>query len=220
MRTVREIYEKYQVPPWLQLHQVRVAAVGKMVCDALQEDINTDLVVRACLVHDIGAIVKFDFTYQTHETLQNLCQPEDIPHWIEVQVRMREKYGMKEYTATEAIIRELGLERVRLIFEQMGISHMARVLETGDREAQVAQYGDMRVGPYGVVLIQERVADVTKRYAEHWKRKGEGEHSRGYPREADELEKAIFRNARIHPDDINDASAAPVIEKLWDYVVA
>ena len=35
MRSTRDIYDEYRIPPWLQLHQLRVAAVGKMVCEGL-----------------------------------------------------------------------------------------------------------------------------------------------------------------------------------------
>ena len=33
MKTPREIYTAYKIMPNLQLHQLRVAAVGKLICD-------------------------------------------------------------------------------------------------------------------------------------------------------------------------------------------
>lgn len=219
MRTTREIYEHYRIPPWLQTHQLRVAAVGKMVADSLASPIDTDLVVTTCLLHDIGAIVKFDFTFSNHSTLKDLCPPEDVAHWKQVQEEMQARYGMKEYVATDAIIDELGREDVRRIFNNMGMSNMEQLIEGGVTEACVAQYADMRAGPYGIVSISERVADVTKRYQAFWEREGRGEESKRYVELSAGLERRLFVSVRISPEDINDASAVPLIEALWDYEI-
>ena len=69
--TILEIYEKYKIMPQLRTHMLRVAAVGKIVCDAVNEKVkqnrgefvNTKNVVTACLLHDMGNIIKFDLNY-------------------------------------------------------------------------------------------------------------------------------------------------------------
>ena len=40
--------------PGLQLHQLRVAAVGKLICEHLKKPVRTKDVVVACLFHDMG----------------------------------------------------------------------------------------------------------------------------------------------------------------------
>lgn len=220
MLGIRDIYAQYQVPPWLQLHQLRVAAAGKMVAESLPVAIDTHLVVSACLLHDVGAIVKFDFTDGVSTGLKGLYPPEDTARWIEVQRGMRERYGAREYEATATIIEEIGIGEALRVFGEMGLINLARTLRGGSREALVAQYGDMRVGPYGILPLADRLADVERRYADQWRREG-GEHAaEEYRHLAAELERRIFEGAGIRPADISDEAAAPVIEELWDYAIA
>ena len=129
MRTARYVYDSYDVPPWLQTHQMRVAAVGKMVAEARQQMIDVDLVVRTCLVHDIGAIVKFDFSTEGQTRVLGLCAPEETPRWSAVQRSMRERYGETEKAATSAILHELGLEREYALYNRTGFKNMQTVLE-------------------------------------------------------------------------------------------
>jgi hypothetical protein len=217
MRTAREIYEHYEVPPWLQRHQLLVAAVGKLTADRMTRPVHRDLVVRTCLLHDIGAIVKFDFTVTAFRAV---CPLEDIPHWVDVQQRMRDRYGEREYVATEKILQELGCNDVREVFSNMGLANISSILKKGLIEAQVAQYGDLRVGPHGIVSIPERLADLVKRYAAYWQREGRSEESKHYPRLTAELERTLFIGSQSRPDEISDAAAAPLIEELWDYEIA
>lgn len=217
MRTVREIYEHYEVPPWLQRHQLLVAAVGKLTADRIVRPVNRDLVVRTCLLHDIGAIVKFDFTVTA---FHSMCPPEDIPHWVDVQRRMRDRYGEREYAATEKILQELGCDDVREVFSNMGLANISSLLTNGLIEAQVAQYGDLRVGPHGVVSIRERLTDLAKRYTTYWQGDGRGEESKHYPTLSAELEKTLFMGSQSRPDEISDAAAVPLIEGLWDFRLA
>lgn len=219
MRTAREIYEQYRVPPWLQEHQVRVAAVGKMTA-AARDDIDIDLTVRTCLLHDIGAIVKFDFSSDMHPDLRKLVPAHDVARWVAIQDDTRKRYGLKEYAASRAIIQEIGSADVQRVFDSMGLQNMPRILADNLKEAQAAQYADLRVGPNGILPIRERMADIATRYASYWEREGRTEESKRYPADAVRLEEELFKEARISPHDINDLTIRPLIEELWDYRVA
>ncbi|OHB19723.1 MAG: hypothetical protein A2854_03650 [Parcubacteria group bacterium RIFCSPHIGHO2_01_FULL_56_18] len=216
----REIYERYQVPPWLQLHQVRVAAVGKLLAESLTDPVDTHLIVMTCLVHDIGAIVKFDFSPSVLAALDDVCPPEDVPHWIAVQEEMHARYGTREYPATDAIIGELDLEKVRHTFRDMGLSNLPRVLTEGSREARIAQYADLRVGPHSVLPLLQRIADITERYRTRWNAEGRAEEAAHYPSLSRELEQQLFQDSHITPEDLNDLSIRPVVDALWEYEVA
>lgn len=219
MRTARKIYEMYQVPPWLQTHQVRVAAVGKMVAEAQKQQTDVDLVVRTCLVHDIGAIVKFDFSPEGQTRVLGLCPPEETPHWSAVQCSMRERYGEKEKAATSAILHELGLEREYAVYDRTGFKNMHTILEGKQLPALLVQYADMRVGPFGIVTLRERFEDSRVRYAHvsdaDWYAKLDM-----YERVAGEVERHLLRDTSLRSADINDASVDPLIHELWDYDIA
>lgn len=212
---VRDIYEKYQVPPWLQLHQVRVAAVGKTVAAAHTMPVDVELVVSTCLLHDIGAIVKFDFN---ESFLADLVNPNDQKHWESVQARMRERYGVTEHKATEAILRELGAERERDVFQGTGLTRLFDIIHRGSVELQIVQYADTRVGPRGIMSIGARMEDARVRYA------GKGhewfERLDQYRVQSLELERAVLTNTGLEPETITDTAIAPLIEQLWDYEIA
>ena len=41
MMKIIDIYKKYSIPPQLQLHQLRVASVAKLICDNLTIPVET-----------------------------------------------------------------------------------------------------------------------------------------------------------------------------------
>ncbi|MFZ2555686.1 MAG: HD domain-containing protein [Minisyncoccia bacterium] len=217
---VRDIYETYQVPPWLQQHQVRVAAVGKMVSDSLSVPHDRHLVIATCLLHDIGAIVKFDFSDEAQSRLNDMCPPEEVSHWTKIRDAIRARYGDAEYDATNAILDELGLASIKAVFNQLSISKVHSMLVAAAAEVKIVQYGDMRVGPFGVVSLEERIADGNERYRDVYEREGRLRESESYLADARQLEQQLFEGIRLRPEDITDGSAAQIIESLWDYEVA
>lgn len=212
---IKEIYERYQVPPWLQEHQVRVAAVGKMAAEAQRKGVDVHVVVSTCLLHDIGAIVKFDFA---ESFLADLVNPNDLKYWESVQARMREQYGVTEHKATEAILRELGAERERGVFQGTGLTRLSEIIARGSVELQIVQYADTRVGPRGIMSISARMDDARVRYA------GKGlewfERLDQYRAQSLELEIVVLAGTGLESEAITDAAIAPTIEQLWDYEIA
>ncbi len=63
MKTVQQIYNDYNILPLLQLHQLRVAGVAKLITESITIPVDAQAVVLACLFHDMGNIIKADFTY-------------------------------------------------------------------------------------------------------------------------------------------------------------
>jgi hypothetical protein len=218
VQTAREIYDHYQVPPWLQAHQVRVAAVGKMVAAHIPEA-DAHLVISTCLLHDIGAIVKFDFDYMRREMPQ-LAMHDDLSHWERVQEDIRARYGEREHQASAAMLQELGFNDVRAVFEMIGLAKVPVLLASDRLEPQIVQYADMRVGPFGIIPLEERLSEGERRYAEYIRREGKEEESKLYPVHAAMLERQLFEGVRFRPEDITDEAATPLMEELWDYEIA
>jgi hypothetical protein len=220
MRTAEEIYEEYRTPPWLQLHQLRVAAIASIVADAGTVAVDKDIVVRTALLHDIGSIVKFDFE-GTGGGIPSLCDESEIPHWKEVQREFRERYGDKEHPATDAILAEIGgLDRIRAIMDETGFSNMQKIITDRNYEALVVQYADMRIGPYGVLSLAARIADVERRYEHVLRASGRYEMMGAYRTTADEIEKMLFTGTTLKPENITDAYIAPYMEELKKYAIS
>lgn len=228
MRTPREIYAAYKTMPALQLHQLRVAAVGKLICDNFSSEggsasgghkpVNERDVVLACLFHDMGNILKFDLS-----VFPQFTQPEGAEYWESVKAEYRRKYGEDEHTATQAIMKELGLpESVRRLMEGVGFSQVDSVAASDSFERKIVQYSDLRVGPRGILPLQERLDEGRKRYEGTGKSIGASDsaHYASLVAAALDIEKQIFAMAKMRPEDINDASVAPLVEELWEYRVA
>lgn len=210
MKNVRQIYEDYKIMPILQTHQLRVAAVGKLVCENLNKPVNTEGVVQACLFHDMGNIIKFDLTY-----FPESVESEGLDYWQRVKNDYIVKYGSNEHLATELIAKELGLSKQVLEYlDQIGFSKLKETVAGDSWEPKICAYADMRVGPHGVISIEERLVDGRKRYA------GRKDHtivSDFFDQLADalrEIEKQIFSMAKIKPEDINDGSILNQLN-LW-----
>lgn len=207
------------MPKNLQLHQLRVAAVAKQLCDEFAKvgkPVDTNSVVTACLLHDMGNIIKFDLPF-----FPEFLEPEGLEYWQGVKTSFIEKYGNNEHIATEIIARELGVGGIVLsMLELTGFSKVLSVLQDESIEKKICNYADMRVGPFGILSVAERATD------------GEARHSRKTSvtknNETDfakvveglfELEKQIFQDLNILPTDINDDSIKPIIEELKTYEI-
>ncbi len=187
-----------------------------MVAEAQKEAVDTDLVVSTCLLHDIGAIVKFDFEGDSY----GFYTEQEVDHWITVRNNIRALYGFDEYTATSAILQELHLDRVYTMFMQIGSGRLEKILSEGSREAQIIQYADTRVGPLSILSVEERIAEARVRYAPHadtltWFNEVEKHRELSL-----QLEKQLLDQTGLVGRDINDTAAESIIKELWDYEIA
>jgi hypothetical protein len=224
MRTPREIYAAYNIMPNLQLHQLRVAAVGKLICDNFKEPVNTGDVILACLFHDMGNILKFDLGQ-----FPELLKPKGLAYWENVKSEYAQKYGTDQHEASKQIAQELGLSRQVIGYiGSTGFSKMKEIAENPSSEIKISEYADARTAPYGIRPLDERFRDGRKRYlARNMK---PATHAKGVTSHEDTfenliqfghvLEGQIFAHTTITPESITDTAAAPIIEELWEYPVA
>ena len=217
MRTPREIYEAYKIMPDLQLHQLRVASVGKLISDNFKEPVNKNDVIRACLFHDMGNILKFDLTYYPES-----IEPKGLAYWEGVKEKYKEKYGTDQHEASLMIAREIGLsEQVVHLISLVSFSGLQQTLAQISYEPKIVEYADCRVAPYGIVSIRERFIDGRKRYLNRFHKKEDNDvHFEALTEAGYEVERQIFTKCTITPEDITDETAAPLIKELWEYPIA
>jgi len=211
--SVEDIYKKYRINPALQMHMLRVAAVASMICDNFTEPVDKDKVILASLFHDMGNIIKSNLFL-----FPQFVEPEGIDYWQNVKDEYMDKYGKDESDASAKIMEEIGIAKdVIKISHQNQFSHLCEHMEGNDIEVKIVHYSDGRVAPLGVVSYQDRMWEARARY-EHLNKGREAERERLVECGA-EIEKQIFEHCRIKPEDINDVSVAPIIEKLKSFVV-
>ena len=219
MKTPREIYSAYKIMPSLQLHQLRVAAVGKLICGNFTKPINEPDIVLACLFHDMGNILKFKLG-QIPEALE----PQGLEYWEGVKEDFKKRYGIDEHKATEAIAQEIGLsEAARTYIKAVKFSFADKTRVEGSFEEKICEYADSRVAPYGVVSLEARLEEGRKRSLSHNISGSLASPKNRYDAlvEAERgIEKDIFAQTKIKPEDVTDSSVAQLLEELWEYPVA
>ena len=215
--TAKEAFAHYNIMPILQLHQLRVAAVGKMIADSFEQKLDTRSIVLACLFHDMGNIIKFDLSHFPESR-----EPEGIEYWEKVKADFVRRYGPDEHHATIAIGHELHLPLQAMQYiEGVGFSKLERIRDSHSFGQKIVEYADTRVAPAGVVAMDERLEEARMRYAK--RRSDMPEEKERYDvlvNAAREIERQIFSRSSIRPEDITDASAEPLVEELRDFPVA
>ena len=218
MQTPQDFYSEYNIMPMLQLHQLRVAAIAKMICENFGKPLDTESVILACLFHDMGNIIKSDLAYFPDST-----EPEGLAHWELVKKEFVKKYGHDHHGATAKIAKEIGLpRRVIDLLSDIGYSNIGRIVSGDDIEQKIAEYADTRVGPHGVLSLKGRLAEGKERYQDTRMKRPYYETDEGFEKLAEaahELERQVFENATITPENITEAAIAPDLEKLREYVV-
>ncbi|HWO07331.1 MAG TPA: HD domain-containing protein [Candidatus Paceibacterota bacterium] len=219
MRTAGDVYVKYKLPEMLQLHQLRVAAVGKIIADRVLGVNKRDIILTG-LFHDMGNILKMDLS--DTGPLVPFMEGESA-YWRSVKAEFERTYGVNEHVASISIGREIGLsEAVLSMINNMRFTRTEWIYTTAPIEMKIAKYADLRVSPYGIVSMRDRLEEASVRYrgkSFDFGEKYNAEQRQRINAICVELEAYVCAKADIDPKDITDAIAAPVIEQLRDYRV-
>jgi hypothetical protein len=210
MRTIEEIYESYNLLPNLREHQLRVAAVAQQIGNAMTSAVDTKGIVRTCLVHDMGNIIKFDLTFYP-----DFVEPLGLEYWQGVKGSFINTYGSDEHMATSAICREVGLTEKEIEYlSTIGFTRSTTARNSGSFEQMICCYADQRVGPRGVLSLDERLRDGRKRYEGREDKKLVLEQYDEFVESLYAIEQKIFVQSTIRPEDVSDSSVVPIISAL------
>lgn len=203
--------------PNLQLHQLRVAAVGKIVCEHFSGDIDERSVVLACLFHDMGNIIKSDLS-----VFPEFLEPEGFDHWQRIKEMWITRYGHDEHAATNAIAKEIGLpENVRELIDETRFSRLEAARDGSSFESKILKYADLRAGPFGVLSMTDRLEEGRIRYSKkkgYDTPEGRAQYHRS-AKAAHDIERQLFERCSIRPEDITDESVDPLLGELRNYPV-
>ena len=203
-----EIYKKYHLPENLQMHMLRVAACSNLIIDNWNgSEIDTKAIIRVCLLHDMGNIVKI---------------PEDFSkdgEFLKIRKKYFDKYGTNDHEINLEIGKQEGLtEKELIILDGKRSRKNEETLKSNSYERKICAYCDQRVAPDGVESIKERLEDAKVRYKNKplsvWSNEEKAnnliECSLG-------IEKQIMKYCKLKPEDINDVNIKEYIEKLKIY---
>lgn len=203
--------------PGLREHQFRVAGVAKIILNHLLSKLSLNEekeIITACLLHDIGNIIKFDLSIS-----KNLLNADlDISYWQTIKNEFINKYGNDEHAASVEICKELGVSgRVIQLVDSVGFLQATDNLNSGDLGRQICAYADVRVMPKAVAALEERFADLRKRYAYPINKPGEPDKRDIFEKNLREIEKQIFTQSKMTPGDITEESIQSTMLELKSY---
>lgn len=214
MNNIIKIYNDFKIPPNLQLHQLRVAAVANLISDNMNIKVDTKEIISADLLHDMGNIIKFNF-----ELFPEFLEPEGKDYWQSVKDEFIQKYGDDEHIATHIIAKELCIsDRAFQILFAIGFSKSPQNASHSDFSIKIATYADNRVTPHGISSMEERIDDGRKRFKAQKNRKEEEKNNfEIYSEAMKDIENQIFKNCRIKKEGITNDAVLPYIENLKNF---
>src|SRR4030043_567269 len=212
---ISEIYEKYKIMPQLQLHQLRVAGVALLICNNLEKSLDKGSIMSACLLHDMGNIIKFKL-----DLFPENLKPQGINYWKSVKKEYLNKYGEGDHMATHKICKELGVSsEVLRIIKSFGFSQVLRINESKKYNFKVDVYSDMRVAPNGITSLGKRLSEAKKRYAGKIKAKYTYKEFDNYASIWKINEKQIFTHCKIKPEDITEEKVKLLFDLLRNFEI-
>jgi 5'-deoxynucleotidase YfbR-like HD superfamily hydrolase len=213
--TILTVYQNYQIMPALQEHMLRVAGVGLLICESLKVPVNTRDVVAACLLHDMGNLLKFDLN-----VFPEFLEPQGKAYWQKIKEEYQHKYGPNEHDASIQIAKEVGAsETVTELITAIDFLLAAHNLESENMERKICAYADMRVAPEGVKLLRERLADLEKRYGKKYPHPDDVQKRKEYAACLAEMEQHIFALSSLSPNDITENSVQVKVEELRNWTI-
>ena len=94
-----------------------------------------------------------------------------------------------------------------------------KLAEGNDFGGKIVQYSDDRVVPFGIVSLEERLTDLRERYQHYDIERGSTELRNAFENSFKKIEKQIFAKCKIKPEEINDESIKPYLEKLKEFEI-
>jgi hypothetical protein len=213
-KKISEIYAEYKIMPVLERHMIRVAAVASIICDNFNEPFPKEEIICACLLHDMGNIIKFNLDY-----FPQFNEPEGIEFWQNAQKEFIIKYGKDEHKATVRIMSELGMSaNIIQTIDKITFLNICNLRDGDDMNAKIIVYADNRVDPHGVVSYDERLNEAKVRYKDRPDAVPD-EYRQKIVACGKAIEKQIFLKCKIKPEEINNESVAAIISELRNFVI-
>ncbi len=210
---IRDIYDRFLILPNLRLHMFRTAAVAEIMCDNWRgAAIDRNCIIAACLLHDIGNIVKFDLKKSDAPLLGN--EVNRLGYWRKVKRDTIHRYGSNDHGATHNMMIEIGVNR-RVLFLVDRIGDALRKKGSRDYAQMLCNYADNRVSPCGVLSISDRFSDFIDRYSRSSSEENRARCAlvRSLLGNALKVEERLFVHERIRPGQINDKSIRPYLDR-------
>lgn len=159
--TIQEIYDRFQVPPGLRQHMLRVAQFVHVVASAWNGPaIDQAFLIKCALVHDLGNIVVFKKWLGADAANES--------YWRGVQAEITAKYGTDDHEVTEKMLQEVNADPniIQLILQKSS-SRSPQIAASDNWQLKILLYADLRITPTGVASLKDKLAEMYARSDKH-----------------------------------------------------
>ncbi len=197
---IHEIYRKYRVTPNLQEHMLRVCSIVEFIQRHWQAEglVDWNFLKKIALLHDLGNTVKFDLD-KNPEFLGK--EKSNIRYWKQVQKEIIKKYGLNDHEATKRMLQEIGVEdeMIKTIL-QKSFGNSVETKNSNNWPLKILYYADLRILPFGIGTLKERIDDVRDRMPKYTNRPDFDD----LVNACREIEEQIQSNLTVSVNDIGD----------------
>jgi hypothetical protein len=213
IENIEEIYDRFRIPPNLREHMYKVSGVGEFIYENWRGPYFHKWDLSAfLLLHDLGNIVKFKFDENTISLLGN--EEDNVEYWKEIKEETVSKYGSWAGEATINMAKELGVqEEIIYLMKNMSAKNVGKIIKEDDWTLKIALYSDYRVGPFGIITIDQRVEDIRERYGKSL----EGVSIDKVKNKSKILETEIFKYCKMTPYQIKEDNILYYINNFKEF---
>ncbi len=214
-KPIRDIYNQYKIMPSLQLHMLRVAAVSKVICENATVELHTKHIISACLLHDMGNIIKFKLGL-----IPKFLEPQGLDYWSRVQEEFKDKYGINEHLASLYIAKEVGASKRTLeLIQAIGFTKAMANFHHNDYSKKVCAYSDSRVSPSHILPLRERLKEGRTRYQKMHIPPPEDDVFLTMSNYLVKIERQVFEGCTVKPSYLSDKTVDTEIDKLIQFQI-
>ncbi len=140
---------------------LRVAGLGSILIKHWRgQKIDGPAVVTTLIFHDIAKPLTFDINKQA----KFVTSPEALESLRGDMNWLKENFGEDEHRALNLIFDQIGLsQNAKRILDNLEWIYSDRLLTEKDDESLLAIYADMRIGPQGILSIDQRMHELNAR---------------------------------------------------------
>jgi hypothetical protein len=210
--TVKDIYQRYQLPWNLQQHMLRTGVLADRIVSGWHgKPIVGNDVVIACLLHDLGKVGVFRLDRPQPVDRD----PDEIGRLKQLKDELNARFGTEEHAITMGLCHEAALpEKVIRIINAIDWDDVATLTAANDYEVLIAVYCDMRTGPNGIMSVRARLDDLLQRTYD-----GHLEGFQQYVEQAGDTERLLQKSVDFELTDIDPGQIEAELTKFLEYPI-
>jgi len=145
------------------MHMLWVTSIGALAIENWSGSaIDQNQVISALLLHDIGNVIKFELG---SSQVKKLYSKQELEKLVIVQKQMIDLYGDNADIANILILKKLRVDKqIIQLLDNHSFDFLPTLLDSENWNEKIVFYSDLRVAPWGIVSVTQRIKNLKERY--------------------------------------------------------